>query len=171
MVWVDVINLYKQRNSLNNLIAKWHEGNWVWKWIFLSALKIAAWPAFHPCNSLDVCFLLCRFLYFAPLKAMGETSRKFVFTFFSAKKTYNKLTSKKKALLVLWNNRCCLWPWDLRANLFLFTCLEFLGFARRKAAVGNECFWKYMSDLKKKKLVRAAVAKKKWLFLPLLQRH
>lgn len=155
MALVDIINLDKQRNSLHNLIAKWHEGDLVWKWIFLSALKITAWAAFHPCDSdiktLDVYSLFfCRFFYFAPPKVMRKhLENLFTFFFSCFKKTHNKLTSKKKALLVLWKNRCCLWPWDLRANLFLFTCLEFLGFASMKAAVGNECFWKYMNDLKK----------------------
>lgn len=159
MAWVGIINLYRQKNSLNNLIAKWHEGDLLWKWIFLSALKITAWPAFHPWNSdiktLDVYSLLCRFFYFAPPKVIRKHFENLCLLFFfclkkkKQKKNSQQTNQQKKAFLVLWNNRCCLWPWDLRANLFLFTCVEFLGFASMKAAVGHEGFWKYMNDFLK----------------------
>ena len=126
----------------------WYENN-----PFLSALKITAGPGFHPCNSnvkiLDVYSLLYRFFYFVPPKGNVETFRKYAFALFFLLKnthTHNEPASKKKAFLLPWSNRCCLWPWDLRANLFLFTCVEFLGFASVTAAVGNEWFWKYMND-------------------------
>lgn len=144
-------------------------GTWYENEIFLSALKITAWPGFHPCNSniktLDVYSLLCRFFYFAPPKVMRKQLENVcLLSFLLKKKQHNKLTSKKKALLVLWNNRCCLWPWDLRANLFLFTCLEFLGFASMKAAVGNEGFER--SEWLGGKNLSAQLLLKKWLFSP-----
>lgn len=100
MAWIDIINLYKQRNSLNNLIANWYEGDLVWKWIFLSALKITAWPAFHPCNSniktLHIYSYLCSFFYFAPPKVMRKHLENLCL-FFLLKKTPLQTNQQKES--------------------------------------------------------------------------
>lgn len=71
-------------------------GTWYENEIFLSALKITAWPGFHPCNSniktLDVYSLLCRFFYFAPPKVMRKQLENVCLrSFLLKKKTQKKL--------------------------------------------------------------------------------
>lgn len=72
----------------------------------------------------------------------------------------------KKTLLVHWNNRCYIWPWDLRAKLFLFTCLEFLGLA----SIEDNSWERVLLEVYerfKKEFVCTAVAEEIVLHLPL----
>lgn len=105
MAWVDIINLYKQRNSLNNLRAKWHEGDFVWRWIFLSALTTTGmarlWSTPLTYQSME-CW--CSFIQVSLLcttEGNELTSGKFLFTFSFVvfKDTHDELLSKRKPFL------------------------------------------------------------------------
>lgn len=69
--------------------------------IFLSALKITAWPGFHPCNShiktLDVYSLLCRFFYFASPKVLRKQLENVCLLSFLLKKTTQQTNQQKES--------------------------------------------------------------------------